>query len=155
MRTLTMADVCEVVGLTVKELRNLVEAGVVTPDEGGSGSGSHRRFSLARTVAVRYAMGWKRAGAGTEFVREVFECLAAFDLAGLDAEIAVGRVFVLPIPGGMRLAKLKPADLAGIPESLHLYFVRRAVEYVVDKIEKRLRGVVGRRRGLAGIPKTT
>lgn len=148
-RQLTTADVLEVTGLTPKQLRVWIEAGVIRP-QGGEGTGNFRRFSVVQTLALSHARVWALAGASTPLLRSVVEYLTGFTEKALLAEFRAGRKLLIVVPGANpTLRRYRPDD----PFEYWLLDIeaqyKRVLELIAEIENRQPRKVRGRSRGLA------
>jgi len=158
MTTLSTGDVLEIVdavlakydyaGLTPKEFRGWAASGVVTPAAGGNGQGDHRMYSQMQAVGITYAALWQRSGAGSTWLRQVIDYVAAMSDTEL-SQLPAGSILV-PLREGPQLARVE----RGLPGAMDLGRVYRDVLAATIKVARRLRRErreygSGRLRGLA------
>lgn len=149
-RYLTATDVVEAAsayGLSKKRLRNWCEGGHVSPAEGGSGSGNHRKFTVLEAVGVAVASYLYTVSASGCSAFYVGEITAAFGLSSdswLEAEFAAGRTHLMCVEDGRIELVPAKADWPDVREA------RQCVLAKVAEIEARPeKSKGGRKRGLS------
>ena len=146
MKELTSADVVEVTGVRLKELRGWCEAGYVEPLEGGEGQGSHRKFSVTQTVGIAVAVQLRRSERGCvlPFVGSVVKAFASVREEWMLAAFQKGKTHLVNIHCGKPLLRGKNYDWIDVQKTYH------DVTQKIAEIEARFENFVGGRgRGLA------
>ncbi len=96
MLLLSITDAAECSGYSKKQIRNICEAGLLIPEEGGSGKGCHRMFSIVQAVALAYCCRFAGTGASREIIHRLFDQFLDLSEDKLLNEFDAGRTHCIP-----------------------------------------------------------
>ncbi|SRR5579885_1851948 len=95
----TSTQVCEVAGVTRRQLQLLVESGTVTPvRKGRRGPGRQDLYSFRQVIALAYGGAFLAAGAHLDWAREAARFVARMHPGELLVELAHGRTLLVMYP---------------------------------------------------------
>jgi len=92
MRLYTTGDLVRLTGLTSVTINNWCGEGWVTPVNNGRGTGTHRVFNFAQTVAVVYAQQLRKNGMRGSLVRQTLDLVANSSEIALESRLEEGKV---------------------------------------------------------------
>jgi DNA-binding transcriptional MerR regulator len=106
---LTTGQIRDLAGLDNTTIDRWADAGWVTPLNNQAGTGNHRIFSEMQAVALSLGQAYRAMGCGNQLVESVVRLVGNMALEHAEAEIEIGRRWVIPLPSGARLVSLPPA----------------------------------------------
>lgn len=151
-KQLSTGDLCELSSIPMNTLDRWARQGIIKPIEGGSGQGSHRRFSISQAVALVFAAEWRRWGAGKPLIEPMIPHIAKMTHDEMFKAFAEGRTHLLELPCGPLSKPLFKWSRKHSGEPFDRFDLRRVYLDVMKRIleiERREKKAVGRSRGLA------
>lgn len=149
MRLLSSGDVCDITGLAPNTLDRWCADGIVTPAEGGEGTGVHRRFSPMQTLGLVVAQELRNGerGCAPVYIKKVVDAFARTNEKELAKRMAATKAtrFV----GVSSDGKVWLQDGPDYPE---WPCVKAAYDHLlrsIAKLRQQERNPVGRNRALA------
>ncbi|QDT66374.1 hypothetical protein [Calycomorphotria hydatis] len=149
MKKLTIGDVSRISGYSVKQVRNLIESGVIATKK--YGKGNHTEYPPLFLLALAYVrqLGWARPRAmNYDLIAKVVDFILDHTEEELKAEFEAGRTHLIPIAGyELKLLPWRYED-DGELFDLALLYDCLILSIEEDGEENRLAGR-GRKTGLA------